>query len=113
MKIVIEAIPMTAMRYDTQGDWFKRDGVLHIQVADSMTADEQFLVALHELVEAHLCARDGVTEGDVDNFDFTFSGPGEPGDDPKAPYRVQHRKAMILEHMAANMLGLDSYGVIE
>ena len=113
MKIVIEAIPMSVMRYGTLGDWFKKNDTLHIQVADHVSKDEQWLIALHEMVEAHFCERDGVTEGDVDAFDFTYTGQGEPGDDPKAPYRVQHRKAMIIEHMAAQMLGLDAYGTIE
>src|SRR5215467_14962981 len=55
--ITIEAAPPAAkMRYPTVGDWqFKPDGSLHITVARMSDRRYEFLVGLHELVEALLC----------------------------------------------------------
>jgi hypothetical protein len=115
-KIIIECLPQSQMRYCTTGDWFfDKEGNLIIQVVggDPLDHDEAFLVALHELVEVKLCHKAGVTQAAVDGFDFTFSGDGEPGDHPEAPYREQHRKAMLIEHLVANFLGKTDYGRVE
>ena len=114
-KIIIEALSHEAMRYDTLGDWFRdENGNMVIQTvgADPITDDAAFLVALHELVEAKLCANAGITQAQVDEFDLAFEGEGEPGDSPDAPYREQHRKAMLIEHMMASFLGLTDYGAV-
>jgi hypothetical protein len=114
-KIIIECLRQDQMRYDTTGDWsFDKDGNLVIQVVggDPLDHDEAFLVALHELIEVKLCLKAGVTQGAVDAFDFKFTGDGEPGDHPDAPYREQHRKAMLIEHLMANFLGMSSYGEV-
>jgi hypothetical protein len=59
------------------------------------------LVAVHELIEALLCRVDGVTEDEVDHFDFNFKGDAEPGDDPNAPYYEQHQRASGYERLLA------------
>jgi hypothetical protein len=117
MRIVIETIPRHQMRYATVGDWFYRQNEagqveLAIQVADAPAPEDGFvgpydpwLIALHELVEARLCAQGGVTQEAVDAFDMAFAGEGEPGDDAAAPYRRQHRQACLIEHMAAQFIG--------
>jgi hypothetical protein len=115
-KIIIECLTQGEMRYDTTGDWFfDKDGNLIIQVVggDPLDHDEAFLVALHELIEVKLCHLAGVTQGAVDAFDFAFKGEGEPGDDPKAPYRKQHRQAMMVEHLMALFMGKYDYGKVE
>jgi len=113
LRIIIEAIPREQMRYATDGDWFERGDDLMIQVPNDLPHDEQFLIALHELVEVKLCIMEGVSQQAVDEFDFAFTGDGEPGDSPYAPYRNQHRRAMLVEHMRASFMGLDSYGRVE
>lgn len=126
MRIIIEAIDHKDQRYDTSGDWYfdRSNGDLHIKVdgADVLDQDEAFLIALHELVEAKLCHKAGVTEGAVDAFDFKFeadraagkhSEEAEPGDHPDAPYRKEHRCAMLIEHMMAIFLGRFDYGRME
>lgn len=111
--ILIETIPAASMRYDTLGDWFTDSrGVLHIQVSDAVPEAERILVALHELVEVTLCQRRGISQQAVDTFDLAFDGDGEPGDDPKAPYRHEHRQAMIAEHLVADWLGITGYGEV-
>lgn len=89
------------------------DGQLCIDVRDEGSADEQFLIALHELVEWKLCATRGISQSEVDAFDFGFKGEGEPGDDPSCVYRQQHRFAMLIEMLVAHELGLTGYGKVE
>jgi len=122
MKINIQPIPQSQQRYDTWGDWFYDEaGALQIRVSEQFgTAldpaeceNHQFLIALHELIEVWLCKQRGVTQEQVDSFDFNFKGEGEPGDDPKAPYRREHRFAMLIEHLVAHELGLKDYGSVE
>ena len=114
MKIEIDFIPNHAQRYDTLGDWwFTKEQDLQIRVSNNtgLGQDEQFLVALHELVEVWLCRRRGISQERVDNFDLNYKGPGEPGDANTAPYRREHRFAMLIEHLMAHELGLGSdYG---
>ena len=107
------------MRYKTCGDWFHdQDKNLVIQVSDEIDGrplgdTEKFLIALHELIEVKLCEARGITQDDVDQFDLFFKGEGEPGDDPKAPYRLEHRFACLIEFLVAHELGLTGYGKVE
>ncbi|MDA8249424.1 MAG: hypothetical protein M0Z28_09605 [Rhodospirillales bacterium] len=106
--IRIEFIDHAAQRYPTAGDWFFDGDVLVIRV--SRTADErhQQLVAMHELAEALICVRDGVTAEAVDAFDM---GPGatlaDPGNSPDAPYHAQHMVATAIERVMASALGVE------
>lgn len=114
-RIIIEAVSASEQRYDTLGDWFlNEDGDLVIRSTgvDPVTHAACFLVALHELVEAALCLNQGVTQEAVDRFDLAFEGEGEPGDDWRAPYRQQHRRAMLIEHTVADWLGISGYGTV-
>jgi hypothetical protein len=121
-RIIIEAVPpdemrLPAYRQEGFGDWYVEPGTgdirIKIAAADVWDQEEAFLVALHELIEARLCSKSGVVQGAVDNFDAAFTGEGEPGDDPAAPYRVQHRQACMVEHMMALFLGITDYGRVE
>ena len=116
---------LEAYREEDCGDWYfcPATGDLHIKVAgaDVWDQEEKILIALHELIEARLCFRDGVSQGAVDAFDAQYETDrrdgllheeGEPGDDRLAPYRVQHRKAMLIEHMMALFLGKTDYGTV-
>jgi hypothetical protein len=115
--IQIKFIPHARQRYNTLGDWYYNGEDLIICVSNDCpeisTRESQQLVALHELVEALLCAKRGITQEQVDTFDMNFIREDEPGDDPLAPYRQEHRQAMIIEHLMANFMGFTSYGVIK
>ena len=113
--IVISAVPQERQRYDTLGDWFAiSNGDLHIRATGKSMADpETFLIALHELVEWFLCQHRGISQEAVDRFDMAFQGEGEPGDDLEAPYRREHRQAMIVEHLVSDMIGMIGYGKVE
>jgi hypothetical protein len=102
MRIIIETIPHKAQRYETVGDWRKdQAGNLCITVSELNDWRLEALVAVHELIEALLCRADGVTEDEVDHFDFNFNGEAEPGDDPDAPYYEQHQRASGYERLLA------------
>ena len=131
MNIRINFIPHNQQRYETVGDWFydaEGTGDLIINVSNDVnfvgvrfdTEDRQNLIALHELVEALLCRRRGITQKQVDEFDMKVwpvvdeicREEDEPGDDPLAPYHKEHRFAMIIEHLMAHELGLFRYEVL-
>ena len=122
MKIVIESIPSKEQRYDTLGDWWvDPDGTIQIRVSNDAqelpTTDHEFLVALHELVEMKVCEARGITQAQVDEFDlgmeeYCKETGVEPGDMPDAPYRREHRFAMIVEHLVAHEMGIQGYGEI-
>ena len=121
--VLIQAVPQETQAYDTQGDWRDKGDALVISVTGTDLSDDQtFLIALHELVEAHLCRKRGITAEAVDAFDkawiaahpgYLDGTEGEPGDDPAAPYRREHRQAMLVEHLVADMLGIAGYGRVE
>lgn len=105
MKIVEPA----AMRYPTAGDWeWLPDGALKLTVPGYGTQEEgALLILLHELVEAYLCRRDGISDEAVTKFDVENPLLEEPGDDPAAPYHRQHMIAMAIEKEAAIALSVD------
>lgn len=124
MKIDIKSRKPEDMRYDTLGDWYYERDTLVIDVADRcpdghLSPDQQFLIALHELVEAWLCDAKGITQATVDHWDFgedegrLVSFAEEPGDAPGCPYRKEHRFAMLIEHLMAHELGLVNYGEVK
>lgn len=113
MKIVIESVPHDQQRYPTVGDWtFADNGQLHVTVSHTRD-DFDFLIGIHEAVEAWLCKKRGITDEDVTTFDVAFEkdrpagDTREPGDDPAAPYRREHRFASSIERRIAVELGID------
>jgi len=78
--------------------------------------DFEFLVAFHEMIEACLCRKRGITDEQVTAFDAMYEkerarglhGPDdEDGDDERAPYKYEHAFATLLEKMMAAQLGVD------
>lgn len=110
IKIAISAIPHANQRYPTAGDWFYEDELLDIRVSSELPRREQFLVAIHELIEAFLCECDGVSQEVVDQFDLNWEHDrliGEPGDSPMAPYYFQHQMATSIETALAACAGIN------
>jgi hypothetical protein len=107
LNISIKTLPHSAQRYDTCGD-YKR-GAKKTKVRVSELSDWRFeaLVAVHELVELLLCEDRGVSDEQIDAFDFAFQGKGEPGDDPSCPYYEQHQFAEKIEFLLASELGVN------
>lgn len=108
----IETVPLSSMRYPTCGDWLVRPSGYEILVAEMKDRDSEFLVALHELVEAYLCEKAEITDEVVTAFDKLFEknraegDDSEPGDAPDAPYRQQHRTATLVEMIVADAAGI-------
>ena len=80
-----------------------------------MPLESQFLVGLHELIEAYLCHKDGVTDQQVCDHDQMFEEErerglhheeAEPGDDERSPYRKQHQIATEVEQFVCEKLGI-------
>lgn len=116
-RIDIRFIPEEEMRYSTLGDWYYEGGILHIRASDQDGPRAAFLVALHELCEAWLCHEAGIGQEAVDLFDLAFVASSddpdaEPGDLADSPYRIQHRQAMMVEHLMALFCGVSDYGTI-
>lgn len=116
MKISIKTIPHNEQRYETSGDFWDDECGTKIRVSEMGNDDYEFLVALHELVELHLCKKRGILEPNVAAFDIKFeserekglhSQEAEPGDHIDAPYRKEHFFATSIERLMANELGVD------
>ena len=110
MSIHIETIPQNKQRYSTCGDCvFNELGDLNMKVSDMGNRNYEFLVAVHEFVEAWLCREHGVKEEDVTAFDTSEYGLSleDPGSDCKAPYHVEHMFALQIEKLLAEKLGVN------
>ena len=108
MKIEIRVIPARRQRYSTVGDWFFSPDcrTLKVRVSQMIDRRSEIGVIVHELVEALACEQAGISASRVDGFDFGFSGEGEPGDAPNAPYHAQHVLATKIEQIVVEALGL-------
>jgi hypothetical protein len=105
--IRIEFVKHSDQRYNTCGDYFS--GPLFDQIKVSLLPDrrEHLLVAIHELIEMALCESAWIDNKSIDDFDQTFEGEGEPGDDSNAPYYKQHQIATGIERLLAAEMGVD------
>lgn len=91
-------------RFEGIGDWVTHDEITVIPLGDWRY---EFLVGLHELIEAQLCKARGISPQMVDEFDSKFIGEGEPGDSPDCPYRKEHAFATCIEMLVCNELGIN------
>jgi len=112
MNIYIKTVQKPT-RYLTSGDWYWMDDTLCIEVLDTQDPRSNFLIAVHEFVEAVLCMFGGVSEHEVTAFDVAYersrlnSDDSEPGDHPAAPYHKQHGIATAIEHILCMFIGYD------
>ena len=114
LHIVIETIDHSKQRYPTVGDWrIDKAGNLHIAVSKMSDQRYEFLLGMHEVIEAYLAIHAGVSPDAVDRFDKAYEAkrkPGddsEPGDDPRAPYHREHLFATKVERLLAQELGVN------
>lgn len=105
--IHIRAIPHQDHRKeagDTVGDWYTKFGSNVIEVSEMSDWRYEILVSIHELVEKVLCDHAGITEKQVDEFDFNWKEHDnieEAGNDSRAPYHKQHKIANVIERLLA------------
>jgi len=103
----IRTIPHREQRYDTVGDFFADSATMKIYVSSMGIREYEVLVAVHELVEAELCRKMGITEQMVDAWDLAHEDEDEPGALPDCPYREAHLRAEAIERVLANDLAVD------
>lgn len=98
-KVVLEVKEPGEMRYKTVGDWYEDESTVFITSA-SMNHDYfDFPLLVHELIEWFLCNQAGITEEQVDEWDFAHLDEEDPGSMEGCPYREQHLAAMAVESM--------------
>ncbi len=107
MKIILKT---GKPRFDQLGDWPTYDEII---VAEQNNWRSEFLIALHELVEAQICKARGISPEMVDTFDANWNNSGEPGDSPQSPYFIAHQVAMIVERLVGRFLdtGLEKWEI--
>ena len=108
MRIEIKSIDPAAIRYSTCGDWqWLPDASMKVSVPDYANRNSEFLVALHEMVEAWLCRKDHITEAEVSAWDINNPELEEPGDSKNAPYHHQHMVAMQVEKIVCEAMKIN------
>jgi hypothetical protein len=114
LHIVIQTIDHSKQRYPIVGDWqIDKAGDLHITVSKMSDQRYEFLVGMHEAIEAYLAIHAGVSPEAVDRFDRAYEAKrkagddSEPGDDLRAPYHKQHVFASKIERLLARQFGVN------
>jgi aminoglycoside phosphotransferase (APT) family kinase protein len=118
LNVRIKTIPHRCQEYDTVGNYWRDVSdcgapVLEIRVSRMRDRRYEFLVALHEMIEAFMCERRGLPFGAITRFDIEYErnrrkGEGvEPGASRDAPYRREHRFAERIERIVAGELRVD------
>lgn len=108
-----KTIPHSEQRYPTVGDWSLTTNGIEVNISSMSKSDYEFLVALHEVIEAYLCQKRGISEQTVTDFDVAFEKKRkeydfrEPGNTRKAPYKKEHRFASRIERLVGKELGVD------
>jgi hypothetical protein len=116
MKVEIEIKPIDQMRYSTVGDYFyKDDGTLKFEIAETGNDTYNTLVLLHEMAEELMTRKLGITEKSISDFDLKFeeerdSGlhglEAEPGFDVRSPYQAEHMISTSIEMIICAHLGI-------
>jgi Mn-dependent DtxR family transcriptional regulator len=104
--ILIKTIPHRKQRLKNGdiADYVEISEKTVIATSDLGSADFNFLVQVHEFVELFLIQKAGIAIKDIDDWDCKH--PDTMGDNPKAPYHVEHCKAEQIERFAAKVCGI-------
>jgi hypothetical protein len=92
-RTILETIPHNKQKYPTLGDWYRdpKTGEAVIRVSDTGDWRYDFLITIHELVEAALCNNRNISEDDVTKFDLEHLESDDPGFLKEAPYYKEHQ----------------------
>lgn len=108
MNITITTIPHKDQLYETTGNWwFDDDMNLIIQISDMGNVQSEFLIAVHEAIEAMICLDRGIFEEEVSEFDIAHPELEDPGDDSRAPYHKEHNVAVAIEMLLCDQFDMD------
>jgi len=113
-KINVEFVPHSSQNYDTCGDYgIDENGDWWIKVSELGHPMYNLAVSLHEITEFALTQYRGISEESITKFDIDFEKnrpigfTGECGDNPNAPYKLEHRFAENIERQFILESGLD------
>lgn len=109
--IKIRTIKHKDQNYSTVGDYGRKKKDIWINVSDMKNTTYELAVAIHELIEQHLCEISHISIKKIDSFDKIYEQcredeiplpcgceiQDEPGNDKHAPYHSQHIFATYLE----------------
>lgn len=113
LDIDIKTVPDRSQRYNTVGDYRRKNKKDIIRVSNMNNWKYEVLVAVHEIIEQFLCRSRGINEDAITAFDQHFEKRrnhfllDEPGNDPDAPYYKEHQFALKIEKLFAQELGVD------
>lgn len=117
MNVKILSVPAHLIRNKQVGDWwYHENGDIAVHVLENLAPESQLAVAIHELIEAWECRKNGVADKDVCAFDEQYEAEreegkhhdyDEPGDDPRAPYRQEHAAATHVERAVCAAIGIN------
>ncbi len=107
IKINIKTVKPGTLPFNRVGDWTWRGETLQISVNDMSEERYEWLLAVHEVVEAFLCKFRGITEQAIDKFDKDHNGAWLP----EGPGYPEHLFATGVESIIAAMVGItiDTY----
>ncbi len=116
MIIDYRVIPHREQRYETLGDYWWDGQTLHIRVSHLKDPRHEYLIFVHEVVEATMVRCEGGPDESTE-FDRPYeaarlaqikapcgclpSAESEPGDDVHAPYYTEHGVATVVENVVA------------
>lgn len=110
MNIRVLTIPHKKQRYATVGDYYEKKEfgktVVHFRISALPDPRYEQLILIHELVEYFLVKLLCISLKEIDDFDTSFQGEGDPGDDFNAPYYFQHQTASAVERICAVAMGV-------
>ncbi len=99
-RIEIEVIPHYSQRYNSVGDWQLEGDILRVRASECGDWRKSILWALHEAREGVICTYRGITDKEVDDYDF--------GDKKGVcPYANEHEFSIAIEKLEALQLGID------
>jgi hypothetical protein len=107
MKIEVIFKKKDEMKYDTWDYYYyKEDGSLVFEIANTGVDSFNRLLLIHAMIEELLAQKDGITIKQIDEFDHSYHGKGEPGEEVKCPYRDAHVTAKGVEMILCAKMGI-------
>src|SRR5207253_1973760 len=82
LNFIVKTVPHKDQRYNTVGDYYRKDGVDCLIVSEDADQVYEMAVVLHELAEWSWARDHGVTDQDIDAFDMMFEEEIKAGKHP-------------------------------
>ena len=115
MIVEIKSTPQSGIRSNQSGDWYYDDDSITVHVLETLPPESQLAIAVHEMTEAFLCRRAGISDDAIVAFDDQYErereegkhpNNTEPGDAEDSIYLSQHQAATHCERAVCHALDL-------